>query len=59
MVPSQWAEEDLILSTQSVTLGDELVGITKDTDFMNIEVIEEFINDQDPNELHFYFTTPM
>lgn len=59
MVPSQWAEEDLILSTQSVTLGDELVGVTRATSFMNMEVIEEFIDDNSPDELHFYYSTPM
>ncbi|XP_059468673.1 endosome/lysosome-associated apoptosis and autophagy regulator family member 2-like isoform X2 [Neocloeon triangulifer] len=57
MVPSAWSEEEVILSTQSVTLGDELVAVTKDTTFMNMEVIEEFLTAN--TSLHFYYTTPM
>ncbi|XP_071449238.1 endosome/lysosome-associated apoptosis and autophagy regulator family member 2-like [Hetaerina americana] len=59
IVPSPWAEEGLILSTQSVTLGDELISISRDHTFMNMEVIEEFINPDFPNDLHFYYSTPL
>jgi len=57
MVPSMWADEEVILSTQSVTLGDELVAVTKETSFMHMEVIEEFLAYKSP--LHFYYSTPM
>ncbi|XP_068081917.1 endosome/lysosome-associated apoptosis and autophagy regulator family member 2 isoform X2 [Anabrus simplex] len=59
IVPGQGAEEDLILSTQSVTLGDELVGVTRDVSFLDMTVIEEFIDIGFPNDLHFYYSTPL
>lgn len=57
MVPSVWADEEVVLSTQSVTLGDELVAVTKATTFMHMEVIEEFLAYN--SSLHFYYSTPM
>ncbi|KAK8754670.1 hypothetical protein OTU49_017530, partial [Cherax quadricarinatus] len=49
------------VATQSVTLGDHLVGVTTNTTLMDITVIEEF---QQPNnslkhDLHFFYTTPL
>lgn len=58
IVPSQWAEGDLILSTQAVTLADELVGVTQQHMFMNMRVIDEFINES-YSDLHFYYATPL
>jgi hypothetical protein len=59
IVPSQSAEEDLALSTQSVTLGDELVGVSKNVSFMNMQVIDEFVEMGFHNDLHFYYSTPL
>jgi hypothetical protein len=59
IVPSQSAEEDLTLSTQSVTLGDELVGVTKNVSFMNMQVIDEFVKMGHHDDLHFYYSTPL
>jgi hypothetical protein len=59
IVPSQSAEEDLTLSTQSVTLGDELVGVSKNVSFMNMQVIDEFVKMGFHNDLHFYYSTPL
>lgn len=59
IVPSQSAEEDLTLSTQSVTLGDELVGVSKNVSFMNIQVIDEFVEMGFHDDLHFYYSTPL
>jgi hypothetical protein len=47
------------LSTQSVTLGDELVGVTKNVTFMNMQVIEEFVDLGLHNNLYFYYSTPL
>jgi hypothetical protein len=59
IVPSQNAEEDLTLSTQSVTLGDELVGVSKNVSFMNMQVIDEFVEMGFQDDLHFYYSTPL
>ena len=59
IVPSQSAEEDLTLSTQSVTLGDELVGVSKNVSFMNMHVIDEFVQMGFQDDLHFYYSTPL
>ncbi|XP_049781740.1 endosome/lysosome-associated apoptosis and autophagy regulator family member 2-like [Schistocerca cancellata] len=59
IVPSQWAEEDLVLSTQSVTLGDELVGVTRSNTFMNVDFIYEFSDVGFQDGLHFYYSTPL
>lgn len=59
IVPSQWAEEDVILSTQSVTLGDELVAVTKNTSYMNIDVIDDFIDYGTHSYVYFYYSTPL
>ncbi|CAB3379879.1 Hypothetical predicted protein [Cloeon dipterum] len=57
MVPSAWSDEEVVLSTQSVTLGDELVAVTNNTAFMSMEVIEEFLSQN--ATLHFYYSTPL
>lgn len=46
--------------TQSVTLGDHLVGVTTNTTLMNITVIKEFQQDDSTTtkDLHFFYTTP-
>lgn len=59
IVPSQSAEEDMTLSTQSITLGDELVGVTKNVSFMNMQVINEFVKTGLHDNLHFYYSTPL
>jgi hypothetical protein len=59
IVPSQSPEEDFTLSTQSVTLGDELVGVSKNVSFMNIQVIDEFVEMGFQDDLHFYYSTPL
>ncbi|XP_033608891.1 UPF0577 protein KIAA1324-like homolog [Cryptotermes secundus] len=59
IVPSQSAEEDLTLSTQSVTLGDELVAVSKNVSYMNIQVIDEFVEMGFHDDLHFYYSTPL
>nr|CAD7428449.1 unnamed protein product [Timema monikensis] len=56
---NQWTKEDLILSTQSVTLGDELIGVAKDISFMNIETINEFVQIGFKDDLHFFYSTPL
>lgn len=43
------------LSTQSVTLGDHLLGITNQAQFGDTRVLEEFYNSKD---LHVFFGTP-
>lgn len=53
----QTAYQTNALATQSVSLGDHLLGVTTNTSLHGITVINEFI---DPlrRELHFFFTTP-
>ncbi|XP_046636514.1 endosome/lysosome-associated apoptosis and autophagy regulator family member 2-like isoform X2 [Daphnia pulicaria] len=43
------------LSTQSVTLGDHLLGITNEAQFGETRVLDEFYN---PKDLHVFFGTP-
>ncbi|KAB7497174.1 hypothetical protein Anas_02860 [Armadillidium nasatum] len=45
------------LATQSVSLGDHLLGVTKNDSMHGIRVIEEFI-DSKKEDLHFYYSTP-
>ncbi|KAK3864258.1 hypothetical protein Pcinc_028364 [Petrolisthes cinctipes] len=48
------------VATQSVTLGDHLVGVTTNTSLMDITVIEEFREpNASHNDLHFFYTTPL
>lgn len=48
------------LATQSVSLGDHLVGYSTNTTLMNISVIDEFINPYPAvsPDLHFFYTAP-
>ena len=43
------------LSTQSVTLGDHLIGMTKKSRLGDIHVLDEFFNGKD---LHVFYGTP-
>lgn len=49
------------LATQSVSLGDHIVGYTTNNTLMNISVIEEFANSSPAGspDLHFFYTTPV
>ncbi|MPC25143.1 UPF0577 protein KIAA1324-like [Portunus trituberculatus] len=48
------------LATQSVSLGDHLIGYSTNTTLMNISVIDEFINPHPAvsPDLHFFYTAP-
>lgn len=43
------------LSTQSVTLGDHLIGMTKEAQMGDNRVLDEFYS---PNDLHVFYATP-
>ncbi|XP_066943846.1 endosome/lysosome-associated apoptosis and autophagy regulator family member 2-like isoform X1 [Macrobrachium rosenbergii] len=49
------------VATQSVSLGDHLVGVTTNNSLMNISVIPEFTlsNTSGQKDLHFFYTTPL
>ncbi|XP_063598992.1 endosome/lysosome-associated apoptosis and autophagy regulator family member 2-like isoform X2 [Penaeus indicus] len=49
------------IATQSVSLGDHLVGVTTNPSYLNISVIKEFVQPNRTNrrDLHFYYSTPL
>ncbi|CAL4108298.1 unnamed protein product [Meganyctiphanes norvegica] len=45
------------VATQSVSLGDHLLGVTTNSSLMGIDVIEEFVK-PDSKDIHFFYTSP-
>ncbi|XP_054168769.1 endosome/lysosome-associated apoptosis and autophagy regulator family member 2-like [Oppia nitens] len=50
-------DRDQTYSSQSVSLGDQLVGITRSTQYQNITVHPEFQSTN--SDIHFYYSTPV
>ncbi|GAB6028023.1 hypothetical protein CHUAL_002249 [Chamberlinius hualienensis] len=48
-----------VITAQSISLGDHLIGITTDSTYSNIEVISEFQHPKNRhNDVHFFYSSP-
>ncbi|GFY63450.1 UPF0577 protein KIAA1324-like [Trichonephila inaurata madagascariensis] len=59
IVPSQNGDGRESLVTQSVSIGDTLVGITTKHKLNDIEVVDEFVQSSEgQSDIHFFYTSP-
>ncbi|XP_076341367.1 endosome/lysosome-associated apoptosis and autophagy regulator family member 2-like isoform X1 [Tachypleus tridentatus] len=58
LVPSTGQVASLPIATQSVSLGDTLIGITTKSSYNNISIVKEFVEGQaHHNDINFYYTS--